>query len=87
MPEGIAIVRTEAVIGRKKRRGCVGGRVHLPLVQTVEAGMTGGGVVARPRRAGGPVRGAHRVRREVMVGLLVHIWGWLAFEVASIEVL
>jgi hypothetical protein len=74
VPEGVAVVRTEAVVSRKEGGGRLAGGVHLPLVETIEAGMTGGGVVARPRGTGGPVCGAHRVCGEVEIGLLlVHL--------------
>jgi hypothetical protein len=71
-----AVVCSEAVIGCEEwRRGCLADRVHRALVEAAEAGMARCGVVSRPRRAGGPVCGAHSVGRKVKVGLLVHLGG------------
>ena len=72
--EGAAVVRAEAVIGSKEGGG---GRladgIHLAVVQTIDARQAGGGVVARPRGAGRPVSGVHRIcGGEEEVGLLVH---------------
>jgi hypothetical protein len=71
--EGVAVIRAEAVIGSEKRGGRLADGVHLALVEAIEAGMAGGGIVTRPGGAGGSVCGAHRVRGEVEIGLLVHL--------------